>query len=50
MAHEVIYSFTDPSVSPETKNRLSIKNTITTGMLTKIDAAAYRPHWVDKLD
>jgi hypothetical protein len=23
---------------------------MTTGMLTRIEAAAYRPHWVDMLD
>ena len=44
------YSFTDPSVSPDTKNLLNIRKMTTTGRLTNIDAAAYSPHCVDKLD
>jgi hypothetical protein len=50
VAHGIDYSFTDPNVRPDTKYLLSIKNTTTTGRLTRIDAAAYNPHCVDKLD
>ena len=34
------YSFTEPSVRPETRYRLRPMKTTTTGMLTMIDAAA----------
>ena len=36
----LLYSFTEPSVKPETRYWLSSKNTTTTGTLTRIDAAA----------
>ena len=44
------YPLTLPNVKPETKYRANEINNITTGILTKIDAAAYSPHCVDKLD
>ena len=40
LTHVTCHSFTDPNVSPETKYLLNNKNTITTGRLTKIEAAA----------
>ena len=44
------YPLTLPNVKPETKYRANEINNITTGILTKIAAAAYSPHCVDKLD
>ena len=43
------HSFTLPIVSPEMRYLLKTVKTTTTGMQTKIDAAAYSPHWVDML-
>jgi ribosomal protein L37AE/L43A len=34
------YSFTEPRVKPEIRYLLSARNTMTTGMLTRIEAAA----------
>jgi hypothetical protein len=36
----IVYSFTEPRVRPETRYLLSARKTTTTGMLTRIEAAA----------